>query len=120
MHVMSQEPVTAEQKERIEAEAIGWVLRLRDAAAEEWAQFTSWLEADPRHGEAFDEAARADDDLAAMPARVREAPVETVFPYRSRRWAPLLGASVAAALIMSLSYVSIRSSGEAQYAVETA
>ena len=36
-------------RDRIDAEAIGWVIRLRDGSAADWEAFTVWLEADSAH-----------------------------------------------------------------------
>lgn len=51
----------ADEQGRIEEEAAGWFVRLRDAATADWEAFTVWLEADPRHAEAYDAMALADD-----------------------------------------------------------
>ena len=45
-------------------EAISWIIRLRDAAPTDWEAFTSWLEADPAHGVAYDAATMADAVMA--------------------------------------------------------
>lgn len=52
----------------IYATAIQWVLRQRDEdmQAAEWTAFTEWLEADPQHLSAYDQALEADDDLAVV------------------------------------------------------
>lgn len=52
----------------IRNEAIHWVLRQRDAdmPPEDWATFTEWLEVDPKHGVAYDQALEADTDLGAI------------------------------------------------------
>ena len=54
----------------IEAEAIGWHLRLRDGDAGDWDAFVAWLEADPARSAAYDEIVRADAALGpeAFPA----------------------------------------------------
>ena len=41
-------------------QAIAWHLCLDDADAAGWLRFTEWLEADPRHGEAYDRLVMAD------------------------------------------------------------
>ena len=61
--------------QRIEEEAIAWVLRLREAGADDWEAFTLWLEADPAHQAAYDEAALADleaEELAPAPRARRK------------------------------------------------
>ncbi|HET6941956.1 MAG TPA: FecR domain-containing protein [Sphingomicrobium sp.] len=52
-----------EQQLTIRAEAIAWHIRLRDGSAEDWEMFTAWASKDPRHGQAYDEIAIADQDL---------------------------------------------------------
>lgn len=58
-------------------EAIGWAIRLRDAASADWAAFTAWLEADPAHAAAYDAVTLADADmvdaLAAQPVTAKPA-----------------------------------------------
>lgn len=48
--------------------AIEWRLRLRRGGADDWAQFTQWLEQDPAHAEAYDQVALLDGDLDALAA----------------------------------------------------
>ena len=38
----------------IEEQAVAWVIRLRDAGAEDWEEFTDWLEADPANAAAYE------------------------------------------------------------------
>lgn len=52
---------------RIDDEAVDWVIRLRDASGDEWAAFTAWLEADPAHGAAYDRVALMDFELDDLP-----------------------------------------------------
>jgi transmembrane sensor len=54
------------EKARIDAEAIGWVIRLREASSTDWEAFTLWLEADPEHLAAYEEVADADADVASL------------------------------------------------------
>ena len=54
-------------RRQVEDEAIAWVIRLREADAEDWAEFTAWLESDPAHPQAYDEAALADAEAEALP-----------------------------------------------------
>jgi len=46
--------------------AIEWRLRLRRGDADDWAQFTQWLEQNPAHAAAYDQVALLDDDLDAL------------------------------------------------------
>lgn len=122
-----------ERHDRIFDEAIDWVVRLRDAGPEGWEAFTAWLEADPAHGAAYEEAALADQDWGelAPPARriapAHDLPVRPVFgapaqapaPPRHgltrRRW---LGGAVAASLIGLVGYATL-APDRSVYAVET-
>jgi transmembrane sensor len=49
--------------------AIEWRLRLRRGGAEDWAQFTQWLEQDPAHSTAYDQVALLDRDLDPVAMR---------------------------------------------------
>jgi transmembrane sensor len=110
---------------RIEEEAISWVMRLRDAGAEDWEAFTVWLEADPAHQHAYDEAALADldaQDLATAPRPAQPAWTPAAEPAHRRpsrrgflRWG---GGAIAAAAVGLIAYSTIPS-GAALYAVET-
>jgi len=57
------------QQGHMQDEAIQWLLRQRadEMDADQWEQFTLWLEADPRHAEAFDAAVDADKSLDGLP-----------------------------------------------------
>lgn len=89
----------------IEHTAADWWARLRDPSLPERTldQWTEWLEADPRHAEAFDRAASVAESAAAMDASTRASFVtrfvpgaSTVAPRsRSPRFALALAASVA-------------------------
>ena len=85
----------------IDDTAIAWLLRLRapDAGGPDWAAFTDWLAADPRHAAAYDAVALADSDAAAaLPAapRPEPAPMPLRRPWRGR--ALIAAGSIAAAL----------------------
>jgi transmembrane sensor len=106
-------------------EAIGWVIRLRDASAEEWEAFTAWLEADPAHLEAYERAALADADAGALspePARpIPEAAATAPFsparaPAGGRRM--VLGWGIAASLALFAGWFSLAGSG-GPYSIET-
>ena len=109
---------------RIEEEAIGWVVRLRDAGADDWAAFTAWLEADPAHQAAYEEAALADldaADLAPVPRPVQPAWTPAVEPAQrpNRRRFLGWGAGAMAAAVASLIAYTTIPAGAALYAVET-
>lgn len=105
----------------IEAEAIGWVIRLRDAGTDEWEAFTRWLEVDPAHAAAYEEAALADEDFGALaPAAPQPAAVParpSVFERRAARRA-FVGGAMAAAIAGIIGYSVTRNSSA--YMVETA
>jgi len=46
-----------------QALTIDWRLRLRRGGADDWAEFTLWLEQDPANAAAYDAVARLDDNL---------------------------------------------------------
>ena len=110
-------------RKEIEAEAVGWVIRLREAGEGDWDAFTFWLEADPEHLAAYEEAALADEGAeglalapAAMPASEEERVV--AFPSRAPR-RHFLGWAAAASILLTGTYV-VLGTGGAPYAVETA
>ncbi|HEV2568942.1 FecR family protein [Sphingomonas sp.] len=101
-------------------EAIGWTIRLRDAAPEDWRAFTAWLEASPDHLAAYDEVQRTDaalDTLPFPPARpviVDRPPAHA--PVRSRRgW--LVGGGFATVVGGVLTTLLVQT--PATYALET-
>lgn len=97
--------------EEIAAQAAAWVVRLRadDVTAVDWDAAAVWLDADPAHRRAFDEAEglwRATDHLTAA----QGAPVVDLALHRERRrgldrrWlvaAPAMAAAVAAAVLLA-------------------
>ena len=105
-----------DMRQEIEAAAIGWLIRLRDGTAEDWQQFAAWLEADPAHGPAYDEIALADDALGELPP-ARSEPVVPAEEEASAGWLgrrAFLGWSIAAALVATAGYVSLRPSQDLQ------
>jgi transmembrane sensor len=98
--------------------ALDWVLRTRDPEFTEWEAFTSWLEADPAHGERYHMLMADADDMdalvAAVPQPVLPAPRESA--WHRRRW---LGGAIAAALVGVVGWQAY--DGRAQpFAIETA
>lgn len=97
--------------EEIAARAAAWVVRLRadDVTGEDWAEATAWLDTDPTHRRAFDEA----EGLWAAVDHVgiaHRAPVVDLAVHRARRtglgrrWliaAPAMAAAVAAAVLLA-------------------
>jgi transmembrane sensor len=90
-------------EERIREEAADWLIRQQDDAMD-WAGFTAWLEADPRHRDAFDEMALIDADLGAHRDDIWSADTEALpEPANDRgprigRWAGWAGGAMAATI----------------------
>jgi transmembrane sensor len=112
-------------RQEIEREAIGWVIRLRDAGDEDWQAFTAWLEADPAHAAAYDEAALADADAGSL-APAAPAPVIPAPPLLAPPAAPrhptrrrFVGWAAAASIVLTGAY-AVLGTGSSPYAVETA
>jgi len=97
--------------DEIAARAAAWVVRLRadEVTGEDWAAATAWLDADPAHRRAFDEA---EGLWAAMDhiAVAGTAPLVDLAAHRERhrsvgrRWliaAPAMAAAVAAAVLLA-------------------
>lgn len=104
------------QDERIAARAAAWVVRLRadDAGPSDWIEAADWIEADPAHRLAFDEAEGLWNALdEARPAQRSEGGPAAVIDLASRRrvpavpsrrWlvaAPAMAAAVAAAVFLA-------------------
>ncbi|WP_420470620.1 FecR family protein [Brevundimonas sp. FT23042] len=108
--------------EQIAAQAAAWVVRLRadDVTVADWDAAAVWLDADPAHRRAFDEAEGlwgATDKLSS----VQSTPVVDLAAHRARRtgpgrrWliaAPAMAAAVAAAVLLA---PLLRSSPEVVY-----
>ncbi|MCL6684491.1 FecR family protein [Sphingomonas alba] len=90
-------------EDRILDEASGWFVRQQDDAMD-WEGFTAWLEADPRHRQAYDGLCALDSDLD-FHGKDLEAGFSNISPPanddgpRWGRWAGL-GGAVAAALAL--------------------
>ena len=91
-------------------EAISWRIRLSNiaASADQWAEFTDWLEIDPANAEAYDAVAMADDDLSDTIATTKadlQTPQNDNQPipakWYQRRGLQAVAASVAVALLAS-------------------
>jgi transmembrane sensor len=105
----------------MEAAAIGWVIRLREARAEDWEAFVNWLESDPRHPEVYEEVALADRALERIPTPpLSDSQAEgdgAIIRRPSRRM--ILGFGIAASLVGVLGYVTL-GAGESLVTVKTA
>lgn len=101
-------------------EAISWTIRLRHADAGGWQQFTSWLEADRAHLDAYEELAALDADLDGLPPTAAAAAEEEPEPVPvgwGRR--ALIGGGAAATLAAAAAWFTLAAPG-AVYSVETA
>jgi transmembrane sensor len=109
------------EREELMKAAIGWVIRLRHAGVRDWEEFAAWLEADPRHLEAYEGVAAADERLDALPPReVRpvEVAADAAFaagPASRRR---VLGWALAASVAGLAGYASLNTAKD-HYTVET-
>lgn len=104
------------------AEALRWHAASLDDAMD-WDGFTAWLEADPRHAEAYDAVALAealiDDHRASLPG---DAPLAAnddapeAFPLRARAgWKRWAGMAIAASLVAVLAVPSLLSTSPTVY-----
>ena len=100
----------------IRDEALGWIIRQREPAFDDWVVFGEWLAADQEHAEIYHAMADADRDVPLlMPAAPR--PVVQPRPAIARRaW---LGGAVAASLVAVASYTVLQNQAS-PYAVEAA
>ncbi len=109
----------------IEQRALAWHLRLRDADADEWREFTAWLAQDPAHNVAYEAVALRDEQFdevlaqASFPQPATEAQADTqdgqAAPPNRLRWLAL-AASVAFAMFLSVRFLA---PGADLYAIET-
>jgi transmembrane sensor len=109
---------------QIDAEAIGWVIRLRDASSADWEAFTVWLEADPEHLAAYELAAAADagaEGLAEPVSRPEPAwrPEDARAPARHGRRA-FLGWGIAASLAVAAGWTQLPGAEGGAYSIQTA
>lgn len=93
-------------------QAIEWAARTGDPSFDRWEDFTSWLEADPAHARAYDEAVLAADDAAALLREFGSANDDSGAPFdadetvqggRIRRWR-WIGGALAAALVLMVTF----------------
>ena len=109
----------------IEQRALAWHLRLRDADADEWQDFTAWLAQDPAHNDAYEAVALRDaqfDEVmaqASFPEPATNARSDAQYaqtaPPNRLRWLAL-AASVALVLFLSVRFLA---PGADFYAIET-
>jgi transmembrane sensor len=90
--------------DQIADQAIVWHLSHDSMDAQAWHRFVEWLEADPRHAEAYDRIALADGLVGEMPARLPEPANDRGVPgWGLGRWmgsVAACAAAVAAVMVM--------------------
>eukprot|EP00456_Euglypha_rotunda_P037880 TRINITY_DN2908_c0_g1_i7.p2 TRINITY_DN2908_c0_g1~~TRINITY_DN2908_c0_g1_i7.p2 ORF type:complete len:318 (-),score=70.59 TRINITY_DN2908_c0_g1_i7:483-1436(-) len=104
----------SEYDEQLLDQAIAWQAALEQDDAD-WDGYLAWLEADPRHREAFDAIALVDAAIVDNRERVKTllAPVEDIPSYPTpSRWRPRLlwSGAIAACLAMLIAVPVLRSS----------
>jgi transmembrane sensor len=111
---------------RVQDEAIGWVIRLRDAGEQDWEAFTAWLEADPAHAVAYDEAALTDVEAEHLPPSPEAKPLRPTSrnefeaqPSRRGLRRGFVGWAAAASIVLSAGYLAL-GTGDSAYLIETA
>lgn len=104
--------------DRIADEAASWLLRQDEMAAADWHGFVEWLEADPRHAEAYDRLAMAEGALQAAPRSTTSIRVPEPANDRGHvAWRWVGGAAASAAAVAAV--LLLRPTGPDIYAVET-
>lgn len=105
--------------ETVREQAIAWAVRTGDPAFDDWEAFTLWLERDPAHALAYDEAVSAVADareaLRSVPRPQNDDERGATVTSR-RRW---LGGAIAAGVALAVGLGTWQFQG-ASYAVETA
>jgi len=112
-------------EDAIEQRALAWHLRLRDADADEWQDFTAWLAQDPAHNDAYEAVALRDAQFDAVlvqasfpePATNAQSDAQDAptAPPNRLRWLAL-AASVALVAFLSVRFLA---PGADLYAIET-
>lgn len=107
--------MSIEMEDPILQRAIEWHVRLRDGDDETWEGFAQWIEADPRHAEAYDRVEAMDSGIEPLLVALdKERPANDVdLPPPPRRrfllWTGgAMAASIAAMLVLSPSFKSAR------------
>lgn len=116
----------SDRPDTLAQQAIAWHMRLAEGGADDWAQFVEWLEADPAHGDVYDQVEQTDEDARAAMLEMGHAFVgepiandnTAQVSSRPRRW--WIGGAVAA----SIAAVAVLGSGvlpmRATYEISTA
>ena len=105
--------------ETVREQAIAWAVRTGDPAFDDWEAFTRWVEQDPAHALAYDEAvstvAEAAEALRSLPQAQNDDERPATATTR-RRW---LGGAIAAGVALAVGLGTWQFQGRS-YAVETA
>jgi transmembrane sensor len=94
--------------ERVEQEALDWVIRLAEPDFADWAGLDAWLAADPAHGQAYWPMAEGDRKVLAALTAMPAATVSDMATHRARRWRPIVGWAVAATLVAMVGGYALR------------
>jgi transmembrane sensor len=98
-------------------EAINWLIQQRDPAFADWAAFTAWLEADPKHADIYHEVVAADMEAASI--LIAPLPMRSAETKKSRRpRAMWLAGALAASIAAIVGYRTMPAAAE-HYIVET-
>lgn len=102
----------------VQARAIQWHLKLRDADEATWEAFAAWLAQDASHARAYDEVERLDETLESLLPGVefQRAAAPTPNPRRTSRWrwprvgyyGAALAASLAAIIVFAPRFLTDR------------
>jgi len=115
----------------LQDEALDWVRRLYDPSFADWDAHIAWLEADPRHPAAFDEASLMIEaatvelapprPLATSPIPINDNLLEPIVPSRRwTRWGAGLGIALAAGVAAVVAVPSLMQAGAQPFVVHTA
>ncbi|WCT74339.1 FecR domain-containing protein [Sphingomonas naphthae] len=107
-----------QDRDRIEDQAVEWVIRQRDPAFADWDGFADWMAQAPAHAEAYHVAAIADQDMADLLATPVPKPLAPPAPRRAvgrRAW---ISGAIAASLAGVIGWQVIERQ-PALYSIET-
>lgn len=102
----------------IDSEALDWVVRLGDAAFDDWSAFQAWLEADPANASRYHALSADVDEMVGHAAKVN-LPGVLSRPVGARKVGYLIGGALAASIAMLFVYATLLPPAKS-YTVETA
>ena len=86
------------ERAHLHDEALDWLVRTNDPEFDRWDEFTSWLEADPGHADAYHRLAQSELEMQPFVAEPQTKPVVERRRFGSKRLA--MAASVAAVMAL--------------------